>query len=150
MISQCVLYSVHNGDKWIANYLFLFQVSGNDIFQQTKILMGLVVVFVFCQCFTIVADVYELICTVGSTKGTKSANCPSNTHIENFISWGHLMLAINSSVNFIFYMIHIREFRDSFFRVMSFSFFFHKSILILWLYFMYDMNNVPRKELRQL
>ena len=96
-------------------------VAGNDIFQQTKVLMGLVVVFVFCQCFTIVADVHELICVLSSSNDDKNTfHCPSKmgiVNVNNFISWGHFMLAVNSSVNFIFYMIHIKEFRDAFFKV---------------------------------
>ena len=80
---------------------------------QTKILTWMVVVFVFCQCFTIVADSYDLICVL--LVSTKS--CPPNIHIENFIQLGHLMLAVNSSVNFIFYMIHIEKFRAEFIKV---------------------------------
>ena len=78
---------------------------------QTKILTWMVLVFVFCQCFTIVADTYDIICVFDST------NCPPNIHIENFIQLGHLMLAVNSSVNFIFYMIHIEKFRKEFTEV---------------------------------
>ena len=83
--------------------------------------MGLIVVFVFCQCFTIVADVHELICVLGNSNNYITG-CPSNMgllNVNNFISWGHFMLAVNSSVNFIFYMIHIKEFRDAFFKVIS-------------------------------
>ena len=94
-------------------------MAGNDIFQQTKVLMGLVVAFVFCQCFTIVADVHELICVLGNSKNYITG-CPSKVgffNVNNFISWGHFMLCVNSSVNFIFYMIHIKEFRDALLKV---------------------------------
>jgi len=93
-------------------------VAGNDIFQQTKVLMGLVVTFVFCQCFTIVADVHELICVLGNSKNYITG-CPSKIgffNVNNFISWGHFMLSVNSSVNFIFYMVHIKEFREAFLK----------------------------------
>ena len=94
-------------------------LSGNDIHEQTKILMGPVVVFVFCQCFTIVADVYELICALGNSK-SYNTSCPSNPgllNVNNFISWGHFMLTVNASVNFIFYTIYIKEFREAFLKV---------------------------------
>ena len=93
-------------------------VSGNDIFQQTKILMGLVVVFVLCQCFTMVADAYEFICTLSGSENSVPSRCPFNTaHVNDFISFGHFMLALNSTVNFVFYMVYIQAFRDAFFQV---------------------------------
>ena len=93
-------------------------VSGNDIFQQTKILMGLVVVFVLCQCFTMVADAYEFICTLSGSENNVHSRCPFNTaHVNDFISFAHFMLALNSTVNFVFYMVYIQAFRDAFFQV---------------------------------
>ena len=65
--------------------------------QQLRILKGMVAVFVFCQCFTIVADVYELICTIGMS-GPERTRCPYNIHIENLINIAHFMLSINSSM----------------------------------------------------
>ena len=108
-----------NYDKQRNNILihYLIKVSGNDIFQQTKVQLGLVVVFVFCQCFTIIADVYELVCTL-SRSNNDDSTCPFNTaHVNDFISYGHFMLAVNSTVNFVFYMLYIREFRDAFLQV---------------------------------
>ena len=84
--------------------------------QQLRILKGMVAVFVFCQCFTIVADVYELICTIGMS-GPERTRCPYNIHIENLINIAHFMLSINSSFNFIFYMININGFKTSFIKV---------------------------------
>ena len=84
--------------------------------QQLRILKGMVAVFVFCQCFTIVADVYELICTIGMS-GPERTRCPYNIHIENLINIAHFMLSINSSINFIFYMININGFKTSFIKV---------------------------------
>ena len=77
----------------------------------------MVLVFIFCQCFTIVADVYELICTIFPPVNVESTFCRSNEHIENFIDVAHFMIAVNSSVNFIFYMVNIKEFRESFITV---------------------------------
>ena len=69
--------------------------------RQTKILMGIALVFVFCQCFTIIPDIDELICTISGSK------CQDIIYTYNIIEFGHLMLAVNSSVNFVFYIIHI-------------------------------------------
>ena len=91
-------------------------ISGNVIFQQLMILKGMVAVFVFCQCFTIGADSYELICTLGGSMSDQTM-CDTNVHIERLINVAHLMLALNSSVNFIFYMMNIEEFRKKFVKV---------------------------------
>ena len=85
--------------------------------------MGLVVVFVCCQCFTMVSDVFELLCTIHSLRDIQAENdeeskCKINfTHINNLISFGHFMLAVNSTVNFVFYMIYIKDFRKAFLKV---------------------------------
>ena len=63
--------------------------------------MGIALVFVFCQCFTIIPDIDELICTISGSK------CQDIIYTYNIIEFGHLMLAVNSSVNFVFYIIHI-------------------------------------------
>ena len=76
----------------------------------------MVLVFIFCQAFTIVADIYELMCTIFPDEG-ESTFCTSNIHIENFIDVAHFMIAVNSSVNFIFYMVNIKEFREAFIKV---------------------------------
>ena len=76
----------------------------------------MVAVFIICQCFTIGADMYELICTLGGFTQEQTM-CDSNTHVENLINVAHFMLAVNSSVNFIFYMMNIAEFRRIFVKV---------------------------------
>ena len=76
----------------------------------------MVAVFVLCQCFTIGADAYELICTIGGSM-TGRTMCTANIHIENVINFSHFMLAVNSSVNFIFYMMNIEGFRKEFMNV---------------------------------
>ena len=43
--------------------------------------------------------------------------CVSNVHIENSINFGHYMLMLNSSVNFVFYMTNIAKFREEFLQV---------------------------------
>ena len=93
-------------------YFFLL---GSTICQQTKILVGMVVVFIFCQFFPIVGDVYELMCLL--TGNNSEGICVSNVHIENAINFGHFMLMVNSSVNFVFYMTNIAKFREGFLQV---------------------------------
>ena len=78
--------------------------------------MGLVVVFVLCQSFTMVTDVFELFCTLSRSQNSGS-KCLIPKQVNNLISCGHFMLAVNSTVNFVFYMIYIKEFRDSFLKV---------------------------------
>ena len=96
-------------------YIFVYYFLGKAG-QQTRILWGMVLVFIFCQAFTIVADIYELMCTIFPDEG-ESTFCTSNIHIENFIDVAHFMIAVNSSVNFIFYMVNIKEFREAFIKV---------------------------------
>ena len=83
------------------------------------ILKGMVAVFVLCQCFTIGADAYELICTIGGSM-TGQTMCTANIHIENVINFSHFMLAVNSSVNFIFYMMNSEGFRKEFMNVSTY------------------------------
>ena len=79
---------------------------------QTKILTWMVIIFVFCQCFTIIADSYDLICLLVTPE------CQPNIYIDNLIYLGHFMLSVNSSVNFIFYILHIKLFRQQFIEVL--------------------------------
>ena len=72
-------------------------------------------VFVICQSFTIVADVYEALHCVSQDK--KYSLCYSNDHIENIIDIAHFMLSINSSINFLLYVIHDKIFRDALIKV---------------------------------
>ena len=114
LLSNLLIYDKQTDirdNDWKINCLFL----GSTICQQTKILVGMVVVFIFCQFFPIVGDVYELVCllTGNNTEGI----CKSNIHIENCINFGHFMLMVNSSVNFVFYMTNIAKFREGFLQV---------------------------------
>ena len=93
------------------NLIFLGRAS-----QQTRILLGLVLVFIFCQSFSIVAEIYEFVCIITDANGGATF-CESNMHIENFIDVSHFMLAVNASVNFIFYMANIPQFREAFIKV---------------------------------
>ena len=101
----------------------------------------MVVTFVFCQFFPIVGDVYELICLLegNSTEGI----CESNIHIENCINFGHFMLMVNSSVNFIFYMTNIVKFREEFLKVYdSVLFLINTNIFIFKLNIKHWLRNI--------
>ena len=96
----------------IGNYLILHMILGDD-YREARILMSIVVVFVVCQSFTIVADCYEALSCINQNADV----CLSNDHIENIIDISHFMLSINSSVNFLLYVIHAKVFRDAFIKV---------------------------------
>ena len=76
-------------------------------------------VFVVCQSFTIVADIYEVVTC--SYEEIKSSLCSSTDHIENIIDIAHFMLSFNASVNFLLYAIHDQMFRDAFVKVSMLS-----------------------------
>ena len=94
--------------------VYLFYIERN-INQESRVLLVMAVLFVICEFFPLVGDVYELICTL---KGySADGACPYNVYIENCIHFGHFMLTLNSSVNFIFYMMNIVKFRQGFVKV---------------------------------
>ena len=96
--------------------------------QQMRILLGMAGIFVFCQFFPIVGDVHELICTLHGHD--VDGICAFNIHIENCIIFSHFMLILNSSVNFVFYMTNIAQFREGVLKVNCT--FFHR--WIIWMY----------------
>ena len=97
------------------NPLYLVMIFiGND-HREAKVLISIVVVFVVCQSFTIVADIYEAV--ICSQQNVKQSMCLSNDHIENIIDIAHFMLSFNSSINFLLYVIHDKVFRDAFVKV---------------------------------
>ena len=98
----------------IGKYVIIHLISGDD-HREARILMSIVVVFVVCQSFTIVADCYEALSCINQDADV----CLSNDHIENIIDVSHFMLSINSSVNFLLYVIHAQVFRDAFIKVTS-------------------------------
>ena len=70
--------------------------------------------FVFCQCFTIIPDIHEFVCTISGSQ------CKDIVYSYSIIEFGHLMLAVNSSVNFLFYIIHIQLLRDEIKKVICY------------------------------
>ena len=100
------------------NFVLCIQI-GNDN-REAKILTSVVLVFVTCQSFTIVADVYEgIIC---SQQNLKHSMCISNDHIENIIDISHFMISVNSSINFLLYAYHDSIFRKTLAKVRLFHF----------------------------
>ena len=95
-------------DKYFNLHLILA-----DDHREAKILMSIVVVFVVCQSFTIVADCYEALSCINQNADV----CLSNDHIENIIDISHFMLSVNSSVNFLLYVVHAKIFRDALIKV---------------------------------
>ena len=83
---------------------------------QSRILFSIIVMFVFCQCFTIIPDIYELNCALSTAKDKQQCQY-TYKYTYHLIEISHLMLAVNSSINFIFYMIHIKLFRESYTKV---------------------------------
>ena len=105
--------------------MFLFSIikaknslSGDD-HREAKILISIVVVFVVCQSFTIVADIYEAVICI--QQNVKQSMCTSNDHIENIIDIAHFMLSINSSINFLLYAAQDKIFRDALIKVNLFE-----------------------------
>ena len=87
----------------------------DDGHREAKILISIVVVFVVCQSFTIVADIYEAVICI--QQNVKRSMCLSNDHIENIIDISHFLLSINSSINFALYVIHEKTFKEAIIKV---------------------------------
>ena len=100
--------------KWL-NVLSSSHFFISDTLKEARILISIVVVFIFCQSFTIVADAYEAF-TCSYEKMRKSM-CPSNPTIENIIDFSHFLLTINSSINFALYVIHDKTFKEAIVKV---------------------------------
>ena len=84
--------------------------------REAKILISIVVVFIFCQSFTIVADAYEAFtCTY---EKMRLSMCDSNETIENIIDFSHFLLTVNSSINFALYVIHEKTFKEALIKVL--------------------------------
>ena len=86
-----------------------------DDYKAAKILISIVFVFVVCQSFTIVADIYEAVICI--QQNVEQSMCISNDHIENIIDISHFMLSINSSVNFLLYAAQDEMFRNALLKV---------------------------------
>ena len=100
---------------WIL-YNQIFSGTNSNNSTQSRILFSIIVMFVFCQFFTIIPDIYELKCAL-STPNDKQQCQYTYKYTYHLIEVSHLMLAVNSSINFIFYTIHIKLFRQNYTKV---------------------------------
>ena len=95
--------------------MFYFNVSGT--LKEARILISIVAIFIFCQSFTIVADAYEAFTC--SFENMSQSRCPSNPTIENIIDVSHFLVTINSSINFLLYVLHEKTFKEAIVKVNS-------------------------------
>ena len=66
------------------------------------VLVSISVLFIICQSFKIIPDIYEVItCRFGDVR--EDGGCGSNSYVDVMIDLSHLFLAINSSVNVVIY-----------------------------------------------
>ena len=77
-------------------------------------LVGISVLFIVCQSFKLVGDVYELFCEKDRDPETGEETCASTQFIEATISLANLSTCINSAANFLVYMLRGKKFRDFF------------------------------------
>lgn len=75
------------------------------------ILLAIVCIFIFCQSFKIIPDIYE-VCTCTSTH-IRTRACKGTWTIEYIIDMSHCFLALNSSINFFIYIIKGGKFREA-------------------------------------
>ncbi len=76
-------------------------------------LVTISLLFIICQSVKIIADVYELFC-VKEERSDGKMTCDSNAFIETAISLSNLSTCVNSSANFLVYMLRGKKFRDLF------------------------------------
>ena len=63
------------------------------------VLISISILFILCQSVKIIPDIYE----VGWCRLSNKQTCPTTKLMEILINISHLLLAINSSANFIIY-----------------------------------------------
>ncbi|XP_059086961.1 uncharacterized protein LOC131883495 [Tigriopus californicus] len=75
------------------------------------ILLAIVCIFIFCQSFKIIPDIYE-VCTCTQNR-IRTRACKGTWTIEFIIDMSHCFLALNSSINFFIYIIKGGKFREA-------------------------------------
>jgi 4-amino-4-deoxy-L-arabinose transferase-like glycosyltransferase len=102
---------------FITAFFYLYFTEADQ--RKMRILVSIVVVFIVSGSFSIVADIYEMINC--AHQNVENAMCLSNEHIENMIDISHFILSLTASVNFLFYVLHDKHFRDAFLKVPQFA-----------------------------
>ncbi|XP_040568874.1 FMRFamide receptor [Lepeophtheirus salmonis] len=82
-----------------------------------KLLSTVVSVFIFCQSFKIIPDIYEVL-TCSYNDMTKST-CKGHWMVEYIIDLSHLFLSVNSSSNIFIYYVQGSKFQKSIIQLFS-------------------------------
>ena len=80
-----------------------------DEINLARTLIVVVLVFLICQSVKLIPDVYEVV----SCPSDPQEECQSPIWIEAIIDISHLLLAINSSINFIIYTVARKYFLEN-------------------------------------
>ena len=80
-----------------------------DEINLARTLIVVVLVFLICQSVKLIPDVYEVV----ACPGDPQEECQSPIWIEAIIDISHLLLAINSSINFIIYTVARKYFLEN-------------------------------------
>ena len=67
------------------------------------VLISISVLFIFCQSIKVIPDIYEVITCRFRSSNVSLTKCPTTDLMEKLIDISHLLLAINSSANFVLY-----------------------------------------------
>ena len=70
--------------------------------------------FVVCQSIKLIPDIYEMIVCDHFAQAEDQNSCHAPVLIDALMSLAQLFCCINSSANFLFYMLRGKKFRDAF------------------------------------
>ena len=76
-----------------------------------KLLFGISVLFIFCQSFKMVPDIYELIFCPPSKDN--NGQCETTPFVSTCVSLSHLLVCGNSALNWIVYLLAGEKFRSA-------------------------------------
>ena len=79
------------------------------------VLVGIILVFIVCHSFKFFVNIYEMYIMHSGLDFDKSWN----KTLDVFVSFSHLLVTVNSSINFIIYCYKDEKFRNSFVAMMS-------------------------------
>ena len=78
------------------------------------VLMVISVFFIICQSSKVIPDVYEfLVCS------DRTEECEPTPFINACIHWSHLLACLNSSANFVIYLLGGKKFRDAWIKTFA-------------------------------